>query len=172
LLLLLLELLSCPDATFDVVGLRVALTCDVLGVDVAPERDVVAPTLVLEVVVAGFELLLLDTALLRDVVTLLRDVVTLLRDVVTLLRDVPTFDVPLTDVLEPLVTLVFLAVFELAEPGAVRVTLTALEPVDSERVVVDTEPPLFLIDDEDVAEPLLPVSVVMAPDAPVSLRDP
>jgi hypothetical protein len=165
LLLLLLELLSCPDATFDVVGLRVALTCDVLGVDVAPERDVVAPTLVLEVVVAGFELLLLDTALLRDVVTLLRDVV-------TLLRDVPTFDVPLTDVLEPLVTLVFLAVFELAEPGAVRVTLTALEPVDSERVVVDTEPPLFLIDDEDVAEPLLPVSVVMAPDAPVSLRDP
>lgn len=164
-LLLLLELLSCPDATFDVVGLRVALTCDVLGVDVAPERDVVAPTLVLEVVVAGFELLLLDTALLRDVVTLLRDVV-------TLLRDVPTFDVPLTDVLEPLVTLVFLAVFELAEPGAVRVTLTALEPVDSERVVVDTEPPLFLIDDEDVAEPLLPVSVVMAPDAPVSLRDP
>jgi hypothetical protein len=143
----------------------VALTCDVLGVDVAPERDVVAPTLVLEVVVAGFELLLLDTALLRDVVTLLRDVV-------TLLRDVPTFDVPLTDVLEPLVTLVFLAVFELAEPGAVRVTLTALEPVDSERVVVDTEPPLFLIDDEDVAEPLLPVSVVMAPDAPVSLRDP
>lgn len=164
-MLLLLELLSCPDATFDVVGLRVALTCDVLGVDVAPERDVVAPTLVLEVVVAGFELLLLDTALLRDVVTLLRDVV-------TLLRDVPTFDVPLTDVLEPLVTLVFLAVFELAEPGAVRVTLTALEPVDSERVVVDTEPPLFLIDDEDVAEPLLPVSVVMAPDAPVSLRDP
>lgn len=157
-LLLLLELLSCPDATFDVVGLRVALTCDVLGVDVAPERDVVAPTLVLEVVVAGFELLLLDTAPLRDVVTLL--------------RDVPTFDVPLTDVLEPLVTLVFLAVFELAEPGAVRVTLTALEPVDSERVVVDTEPPLFLIDDEDVAEPLLPVSVVMAPDAPVSLRDP
>ncbi len=149
------------------VGLRVALTCELRGVDVAPEREVVAPMLVLAFVVPFFELLLpVVTLLFRDVVELPREVLTLLR------TDVPTLEVLLTDEPEPLVTLVFLDVLDPAEPGAVRVTLTALEPVDSERVVVDTEPPLFLIDDEDVAEPLPPVSVVMAPDAPVSLREP